>query len=664
MNVKKLLFIVTGIILIFTACKSPFFPEKNYTYNDPQVPQIIVHPQSDDYLVDSDARHLTVSASVNDGGTLSYQWYSNTVNSSGNGARIPNAASASYIPSAANIGTVYYYAVVTNTLNGVTASAVSNTAKITVYERYKIVLDIRGNVTGDTLTAAPDTALEGGIITLSYTVADREIYNQLDFDGVSAGIASVEIAESGQRTYTVNAADAINREIKIIAVFTHTALVIDHIEFENTEPHITVPYGTFTNAITNAHHGTGVITYSSSDVTVAAVSGAGAVTILKLGTTEITAKKAADAVYAYAEKSYTLTVIKAPGAAVTKPVTNGNQTTDSITVNTVYLTTATGQSVEYAISRASNGTGLSAWQSGTTFTGLNLLTVYYVYARSASNTNYETGPANVSAGIFTLDMVQIFGGTFTMGAPESELTPTAKPQHQVTLSGFYMGKYQVTQEQYQTVMGSNPSHFIAAVAGESGTPGKLPVESVRWYYALEFCNKLSIMEGLSPAYRINGSTDPATWPNVNVYPEIWNAVTVVSGSTGYRLPTEAQWEYACRAGTTTAYNTGNTFSDSTGWYRDNSGSKTHQVGLKPANAWGLYDMHGNVVEWCWDWYGTYTAGAQTNPTGPSSGSLRILRSGNYETPASGTSLCSYYRGCDNPFINISPGYYGFRLVRP
>ena len=222
-----------------------------------------------------------------------------------------------------------------------------------------------------------------------------------------------------------------------------------------------------------------------------------------------------------------------------------------------------------------------------------------------------------------------------MGSPASEANRynDEGPQHSVTVSSFYMGKYPVTQKEYQAVMGSNPSRFNG---------DNLPVEQVTWFDAVNYCNRLSQKEGLTPAYTINGE-------NVT-----WN-----SNASGYRLPTEAEWEYACRAGTTTAYNTGANISDNTGWYDTNSGDKTHPVGQKAANAWGLYDMHGNVNEWCWDWFGAYSTGAQTDPKGASSGSGRVIRGGGWIDNA------KFLRSADR--LNAAPsnrrGSIGFRLVR-
>jgi formylglycine-generating enzyme required for sulfatase activity len=279
----------------------------------------------------------------------------------------------------------------------------------------------------------------------------------------------------------------------------------------------------------------------------------------------------------------------------------------------------------------------------------NVLSSFKVVAKSVTLTR-------LSASSLTIEMVTITGGTFTMGSPttESGRLEEGETQHSVTLSGFSMCKYQVTQEQYQAVMGTNPSYYNSAVAGESGTPGKLPVDGVSWYDTLVFCNKLSMAKGLSPVYSISGSTDPAAWEDDRIM--TWYVVVMVAGANGYRLPTEAEWEYACRAGTTTAYNTGDTISDDTGWYSDNSNGKTHQVGLKPANAWGLYDMHGNVNEWCWDWYGDYPSGSVNDPTGAVTGFDRVQRGGHLYY--SDECIRSAYRSHTPP-----EGQCGFRLVR-
>ena len=236
-----------------------------------------------------------------------------------------------------------------------------------------------------------------------------------------------------------------------------------------------------------------------------------------------------------------------------------------------------------------------------------------------------------------IEMVWIQGGAFIMGSPDGVGNDDEHPEHEVTLSSFWMGKYEVTQEQYQAVMATTPSYFHGGNGREPATgenQGKRPVEQITWYNALIFCNKLSMREGLSPTYSINGSTDPAAWGNepISSNSVTWNGVAIVSGSNGYRLPTEAQWEYACRAGTDTPWHTASGTDSDLGdyaWYILNSNNRTHQVGLKLPNAWGLHDMHGNVVEWCWDWYGSSyyseTSAAGPDPLGAVSGTYRAER---------------------------------------
>ncbi len=202
-------------------------------------------------------------------------------------------------------------------------------------------------------------------------------------------------------------------------------------------------------------------------------------------------------------------------------------------------------------------------------------------------------------------------GTFTMGSPVGLFKGEAgrfgdETQHRVTLTrGFWMGETEVTQGLWREVMGDNPSYF------KNGD--NYPVENVSW----EGCQKF--VQALNSRHPQAGMR--------------WS------------LPTEAQWEYACRAGTTGAY-TGTGKLDEMGWYVGNSGAHTHPVGQKKPNAWGLYDMHGNVYEWCADWYDDNPSGAVTDPQGPSTGSFRVLRGGSWSSPA--RDCRSARRGANDP----------------
>jgi formylglycine-generating enzyme required for sulfatase activity len=231
------------------------------------------------------------------------------------------------------------------------------------------------------------------------------------------------------------------------------------------------------------------------------------------------------------------------------------------------------------------------------------------------------------------NMVLVNGGTFRMGNHNGE--SDEKPVHSVTVNSFYMGITEVTQKEWIAIMGKNPSHF----KGDN-----LPVEQVSWLDAVDFCNKLSQKEGLTPAYRISGKD-----------------VVCDFTANGYRLPTEAEWEYAAGEGKDPAvYDySGGSNADSVGWYAGNSNKTTHPVGTKAANSLGLYDMSGNVWEWCWDWNGSYNSESTSNPHGASSGAYRIERGGGWGSEAK--YLRSTYRHGLAPSRKGSN--LGFRLVR-
>ena len=264
--------------------------------------------------------------------------------------------------------------------------------------------------------------------------------------------------------------------------------------------------------------------------------------------------------------------------------------------------------------KTSDGSGTGDFTSN--LTNLTENTTYYVraYATNEKGTSYgeeksfKTLPVyqTISVNGVTFTMIAVEGGTFQMGATSeqgSDAESYEYPVHSVTLSDYYIGETEVTQELWEAVMGTNPSDF-------SGNPQR-PVEYVSWYECKEFITNLNNLTGMN-----------------------------------FRLPTEAEWEYAARGGNKSQgykYSGGNTIGN-VAWYWDNSGSATHNVKTKSPNELGTYDMSGNVWEWCEDWYGNYSSGSQTNPTGPSTGSYRVLRGGSRDNYADScrVSLRNYY----------------------
>lgn len=265
------------------------------------------------------------------------------------------------------------------------------------------------------------------------------------------------------------------------------------------------------------------------------------------------------------------------------------------------------------------------------------------------------------------DMAHVPAGTFTMGRTKASGLAEFDdelPTHSVTLTAaFYIGMYEVKQSEWFAVIGANPSHFV----GDTNRP----VEMVSWYATLVYCNKRSMMEGLTPVYSISGSTDPANWGNIPTTSNAaWDAANCNWSADGYRLPTEAEWEYAARGATNTPdfLFAGDDNVSAVSWYATNSGNTTHPVGLKNPNGLGIYDMSGNVGEWCWDWYGAtyYSTSPSTNPTGPAMDAQHrhTIRGGSWFHQASSSRVV--YRDWGTPEKDspkVLNNRLGFRVVR-
>jgi formylglycine-generating enzyme required for sulfatase activity len=270
--------------------------------------------------------------------------------------------------------------------------------------------------------------------------------------------------------------------------------------------------------------------------------------------------------------------------------------------------------------------------------------------------------------------VLLKAGEFRMGSPENEPSRNKdETWHPVSISRpFYLGVYEVTQEEYKQVMNAEPSSF--APLGKRGADvrgmetDKFPVEGVSWFRAIEFCNRLSKLDSFRPYYKIDLEKQDGD--------NILAAKVTILGGYGYRLPTEAEWEYACRAGTQTPYHFGNSSNGSLantrgvviaagGYGGDIKGpnlARTTKVGSYSAiNAWGLFDMHGNVGEWCWDLYDKdyYAGSPRKDPSGPATGNQRVIRGGSWlVTETNCRSASRFWQTPDE-----AKDFVGFRVAR-
>ncbi|MCB1823887.1 MAG: formylglycine-generating enzyme family protein [Candidatus Competibacteraceae bacterium] len=241
----------------------------------------------------------------------------------------------------------------------------------------------------------------------------------------------------------------------------------------------------------------------------------------------------------------------------------------------------------------------------------------------------------------SLLMVELPGGRFLMGSPDSDdlARDKEKPRHEVTVSPFRIAITPVTVELYRRIMPESS-------AAQSEAEARWPAKGVTWFDAIEFCNRLSERAGYRPCYSQRSGQWRCDWR-----------------ADGYRLPTEAEWEYACRAGTTTRYSFGDDPADldSHAWYAGNAKDHVQPVATQRANLWGLYDMHGNVWEWCWDEYEAYSPKPARNPRGPkqSTSGRRVLRGGSFDFSP------EFLRSARRFFVDPVGWFrrFGFRCVR-
>jgi formylglycine-generating enzyme required for sulfatase activity len=254
----------------------------------------------------------------------------------------------------------------------------------------------------------------------------------------------------------------------------------------------------------------------------------------------------------------------------------------------------------------------------------------------------------------TAQFALVEGGIFLMGSNNEKFDET--PAYKVTVTTFLISRFEITQSEWQSIMIGNPS----ITKGD-----KYPVNQIRWYQAIIFCNKLSQRDGLAPCYAKEGITNPDYWGKIPpIYSKNnpdWDNITCDWNATGYRLPTEAEWEFAARGGNLSkGYKySGSDNVDEVAWYEKNSKGKIHEVGTKSPNELGIFDMNGNVSEMCWDWYGNYLLTENRDPVGNKNGFSRVSRGASF---ADKEQYCTITHR-SYVYLDLYTNLQGFRIVR-
>lgn len=438
-------------------------------------------------------------------------------------------------------------------------------------------------------------------------------------------------------------------------IINHSVVLAQASQNQVATPTFNPPGGTYTSAqnVTISCATPGATIYYSTDGSTPSTRYTSPVNISSTATLKAKATKPGWTDSQIASANYTINITPNTVATPTFSPPGGTYTS----AQSVRITCATsGATIRYTTN------GSEPTQNSPTYSSpINVSSTTTIKAKGFKNgwTPSSTASATYTIKVVPPDnMVYVPGGTFTMGRTTGSGDSDERPTHTVTLNSFYIGKYEVTQAEYSQYMPS-PNWTSGYGLGDN-----YPAYYLFWYAILKYCNLRSMAEGLTPCYTISGSTNPANWGEVPTSRNAaWDAAICNWNANGYRLPTEAEWEYAARAATNNPdyLYSGSDDISAVAWYRINSGRSTHPVGTKAPNGIGTYDMSGNVWEWCWDWYSEsyYSSSPQHNPKGPENGSSRVLRGGGWNGSAAGCRVAN--RGYHDPYVG---GFnYGFRLCR-